>query len=62
MIIDVPALTNGRMFTRMFPDLKIANELDGVVTIYTKCSDGLEFVTHFDKDWWDSPYKKEVEK
>jgi len=54
-------LTNGDIIRIMFPNMAISNELRDVMTIYTMCSDGNEFVTHFDLDWWKAPYCAERE-
>lgn len=49
--------TNGDILKMMFPS--DANELD--MSKLHLMYDGLDYIHEFRKDWWNSPYKKEVE-
>ena len=50
-------LTNGDIFKCIYPLLKVT-ELGDVVEVDAHIRDEIHYVTQFDLDWWNAPYKE----
>jgi hypothetical protein len=61
--ISIPeGATNGDMIKAMFPDAKVNNtKYSYVVEVKLPYHSKYDTGLLFDKDWWNAPYKKEVE-
>lgn len=59
--IPIPkGATNGDVIKAMFPNMQIDNECNGILYGY-KTNDREMPMLGMNLDWWNAPYKKEVE-
>ena len=59
IVIDIPDNpTNGDMFLKTFSNSKIVSVSNIMITVFVS---NMYFSIDFDKDWWNAPYKGDVE-